>query len=112
MLHSNVIPQNSNTIKYYVEAFKGRVGILHLVNHQETLIPTPLQEATRAYQSLNVIERGVLVLTRSILGNRRARTMFIFYAIVLHLLVMFTTYECTTSSAGTHLQMQPSPYAS
>ncbi len=28
-----------------------------------------LQEATRAFQSLNPVERGVLVLTRSILGR-------------------------------------------
>ncbi|TFK73911.1 hypothetical protein BDN72DRAFT_834236 [Pluteus cervinus] len=69
------------------------------------------REATRAYNNLNPFERGVLVLTRSILGNRRARTFFIFYALALHLLVMFTTYECTTSS-GTQLQKQPSPYGS
>jgi len=67
------------------------------------------REATRAYESLNPLERGVLVLTRAILGNRRTRTAFICYAIALHLLVMFTTYECTTSS-GTQLQRQPSPY--
>jgi homeobox protein cut-like len=67
------------------------------------------QEATRAYQNLNHIERGVLVLTRGILGNRRTRTFFIFYALALHLLVMFTTYECTTSSGG-QLQKQPGPH--
>ncbi|KAI0358369.1 hypothetical protein OH77DRAFT_1494092 [Trametes cingulata] len=67
------------------------------------------REATRAYESLNVLERGVLVLTRAILGNRRTRTAFIFYAISLHLLTMFTLYECATSS-GTQLQRQPSPY--
>ncbi|KAJ7079159.1 CASP C terminal-domain-containing protein [Mycena belliarum] len=67
------------------------------------------REATRAYQNLNHIERGVLVLTRGILGNRRTRAFFIFYALALHLLVMFTTYECTTSSGG-GLQKQPGPY--
>ncbi|KAI0780119.1 CASP C terminal-domain-containing protein [Fomes fomentarius] len=67
------------------------------------------REATRAYESLNVLERGVLVLTRAVLGNRRTRTAFILYAIALHLLVMFTLYECTTSS-GSQLQRQPSPY--
>ncbi|KAG7098747.1 hypothetical protein E1B28_000657 [Marasmius oreades] len=56
------------------------------------------REASRAIQNLNPVERGVLVLTRSILGNRRTRTFFIFYALALHLLVMFTTYECTASS--------------
>ncbi|KAG1715754.1 hypothetical protein ID866_1422 [Astraeus odoratus] len=67
------------------------------------------REATRAYEALNMVERGVLVLTRSILGNRRARTAFICYAAVLHLLVMFTLYECTLSS-GSQLQVQPPSY--
>ncbi|KAH9839474.1 CASP C terminal-domain-containing protein, partial [Rhodofomes roseus] len=67
------------------------------------------REATRAYESLNPLERGVLVLTRAILGNRRTRTVFICYAIVLHLLVMFTTFECATSS-GPQLQKQPPPF--
>ncbi|KAG8928609.1 hypothetical protein FRC02_006691 [Tulasnella sp. 418] len=57
------------------------------------------REAARAVQSLNPLERGVFVLTRQILGNRRARTAFIVYAVILHLLVMFTTYECATSSS-------------
>ena len=64
------------------------------------------REATRAYESLNVLERGVLVLTRAILGNRRTRTAFICYAIALHGLIMFTTFECTMSS-GSQLQRQP-----
>ncbi|KAJ7287847.1 CASP C terminal-domain-containing protein [Mycena rebaudengoi] len=68
------------------------------------------REATRAYQNLNPVERGVLVLTRGILGNRRTRAFFIFYALALHLLVMFTTYECTTTSGGRHLEKQPGPY--
>ncbi|KXN91033.1 Protein CASP [Leucoagaricus sp. SymC.cos] len=69
------------------------------------------REATCAYQNLNPVERGVLVLTRSILGNRRARTFFVCYALFLHLLVMYTTYECTTPS-GTQLQKPPRPYGS
>ncbi|KDR75195.1 hypothetical protein GALMADRAFT_249156 [Galerina marginata CBS 339.88] len=69
------------------------------------------REATRAYQALNPVERGVLALTRIILGNRRARTLFICYALALHILVMFTTYECTTTS-GTQLQKQPNPHGS
>ncbi|KAF9454053.1 hypothetical protein P691DRAFT_811847 [Macrolepiota fuliginosa MF-IS2] len=69
------------------------------------------REATRAYQNLNPIERGVLVLTRSILGNRRARTFFVCYALFLHLLVMYTTFECTSSS-GMQLQKPPRPYGS
>lgn len=51
----------------------------------------------------------MLVLTRAILGNRRTRTAFILYAIALHMLVMFTLYECTSSS-GSQLQRQTSPY--
>jgi len=67
------------------------------------------QEATRAYHNLNPVERGVLLLTRSILGNRQARVFFVCYALFLHMLVMYTTYECTTSS-GKHLQKSPRPY--
>ncbi|KAJ7859720.1 CASP C terminal-domain-containing protein [Mycena leptocephala] len=66
------------------------------------------REATRAYQNLNHIERGVLVLTKGILGNRRTRAFFIVYALALHLLVMFTTYECTTSSSR-QFEKQPGP---
>ncbi|KAF7315489.1 Golgi membrane protein [Mycena indigotica] len=66
------------------------------------------REATRAYQNLNPIERGVLILTRGILGNRRTRAFFIVYAIALHLLVMFSTYECTATSGGDY-QRQPGP---
>ncbi|CAK5281610.1 unnamed protein product [Mycena citricolor] len=67
------------------------------------------REATRAYQNLNPIERAVLVLTKGVLGNRRTRAFFIVYTLGLHLLVMFTTYECTTGS-GPPLQRQPNPY--
>ncbi|KAF8210571.1 CASP C terminal-domain-containing protein [Mycena galopus ATCC 62051] len=68
------------------------------------------REANLAYQKLNPIERGVLVLTKGILGNRRTRAFFIFYALALHLLVMFTTYECTLSSgSGQQYQKQPPP---
>lgn len=43
------------------EAFKGR-------------------EAQRAIQALNPLERGVFALTRAIIGNKRARSLFILYA--------------------------------
>ncbi|KAG2079209.1 hypothetical protein BDR04DRAFT_1086356 [Suillus decipiens] len=66
------------------------------------------REATRAYEALNPVERGVLALTRGIIGSRRARTAFIFYAAALHLLVVVTVYECTWSSG--QLQVQPGPY--
>ncbi|KAG1746186.1 CASP C terminal-domain-containing protein [Suillus lakei] len=55
------------------------------------------REATRAYEALNPVERGVLVLTRGIIGNRRARTG-----------VVVTVYECAWSSG--QLQVQPGPY--
>uniref|UniRef100_D8Q8Q9 Protein CASP n=2 Tax=Schizophyllum commune (strain H4-8 / FGSC 9210) TaxID=578458 RepID=D8Q8Q9_SCHCM len=54
------------------------------------------REASRAVQNLNPIERGVLIVTRAVLANRRTRTFFICYALALHVLVMFTTYECAT----------------
>ena len=94
------------------QAFRGRVRLPPLLagyTRSPDLVRSVPQEATRAYESLNVLERGVLVLTRAILGNRRTRLAFICYAIALHVLVMFTTYECTTSS-GTQLQRQPPPY--
>ncbi|KAJ7268741.1 CASP C terminal-domain-containing protein [Mycena haematopus] len=69
------------------------------------------REANLAYHKLNHIERGVLVLTKGILGNRRTRAFFIVYALVLHLLVMFTTYECTLSGgSGQQYQKQPLPH--
>ncbi|KAG2354889.1 CASP C terminal-domain-containing protein [Suillus spraguei] len=68
------------------------------------------REATRAYEALNPVERGVLALTRGIIGSRRARTAFIFYAAALHLLVVVTVYECAWSSG--QVQVQPGPYSS
>lgn len=92
------------------QAFRGRASLLCCIFAlQLSLTAIHSQEATRAYESLNVLERGVLVLTRAILGNRRTRTAFILYAIALHLLVMFTLYECSGSS-GSHLERKPSPY--
>ncbi|KAK0485802.1 CASP C terminal-domain-containing protein [Armillaria novae-zelandiae] len=82
------------------------------VRYEEAMNPFEAfrgREATRAYQNLNAVERGVLTITRAMLSNRRARAFFIFYSLTLHLLVMYTTYECTTTS-GTHLQKQPGPY--
>lgn len=91
------------------EAFRGRVcrhcNVTGIKSHSSK------QEATRAYQNLNPVERGVLNLTRSILGNRRARAFFICYALALHVLVMFTIYDYTNSS-GTQLERQPYPHAS
>ncbi|PAV18777.1 golgi membrane [Pyrrhoderma noxium] len=67
------------------------------------------REAARAFQALNPIEKAVLSLTRAILGNRRARNAFVFYALALHVLVMFTTFECTASSDSSIVRTQPHP---
>ncbi|KAH9083864.1 CASP C terminal-domain-containing protein [Lactarius deliciosus] len=67
------------------------------------------REAARAYSNLNPLERGVLVLTRAVPSNRRARNAFIVYAVGLHALVMFTLYECTASSSS-QSRVQPVPY--
>ena len=93
------------------QAFRGRVSHIRLpyISSIHLNALTAVQEATRAYESLNVLERGVLVLTRAILGNRRTRTAFILYAIALHVLVVFTLYECSGSS-GSQLERKPSPY--
>jgi homeobox protein cut-like len=68
------------------------------------------QEITSAYQRLNRLERGVLVVTRGILGNRRTRIFFICYALGLHALVLFASYECTPSSSSRYVT-RPSPGA-
>ncbi|KDQ21701.1 hypothetical protein BOTBODRAFT_211241 [Botryobasidium botryosum FD-172 SS1] len=67
------------------------------------------REAARAVQALNPIEKVVFVLTRTILANRRARMVFIFYAVCLHLLVMFMSYECTSGGSG-HPVIEPPPF--
>lgn len=87
------------------EAFRGRVSFYDKTWYGR-LYNT--QEATRAFQALNPVERAVLVLTRSILGSRRARTAFVLYALVLHILVMYTTYECSGTSESA-MRAQPRP---
>ncbi|KAG7527478.1 hypothetical protein FFLO_06893 [Filobasidium floriforme] len=57
------------------EAFKGR-------------------EAQRAISALNPIDRGVFALTRAVVGNKRARSLFIMYSAALHCLVVFVLYNC------------------
>ncbi|KAK8853171.1 hypothetical protein IAR55_003872 [Kwoniella newhampshirensis] len=67
------------------EAFKGR-------------------EAQRAIHALNPIERGVFSLTRAIVGNKRARNLFILYAGSLHLLIVFVLWNTMAASdSATHL---------
>jgi homeobox protein cut-like len=40
---------------------------------------TMIQEAQRAIQALNPLERATFALTRAIIGNKRARSAFIMY---------------------------------
>ncbi|WVQ84708.1 hypothetical protein IAT38_006864 [Cryptococcus sp. DSM 104549] len=61
------------------EAFKGR-------------------EAQRAIQALNPLERGVFSLTRAIIGNKRARSLFILYAGSLHVLILFVLWNTMAAS--------------
>ncbi|EIN11891.1 hypothetical protein PUNSTDRAFT_99194 [Punctularia strigosozonata HHB-11173 SS5] len=67
------------------------------------------REATRGYQSLNPLEKGVFALTRSILSHRRARTIFIFYSLSLHILIMYLMYDLSGSS-DTQVVKTPNPY--
>ena len=69
------------------------------------------QEAARAYSNMNPVEKAVFSLTRAILGNKKARTAFILYACALHLLVMYTTWECALSgSSQDQFQKQRNPF--
>ncbi|WWC91645.1 uncharacterized protein L201_006591 [Kwoniella dendrophila CBS 6074] len=61
------------------EAFKGR-------------------EAQRAIQALNPLERGVFSLTRAIIGNKRARSLFILYSASLHILILFVLWNTMAAS--------------
>ena len=88
--YRSLYEQNMNPF----EAFRGRVSLYRFP--LSSRFSYSLQEAARAVQGLNPIERGVLSFTRQILGNRRARTFFIFYAFGLHLLVVFMLFECAS----------------
>lgn len=117
---STIAPSTSELNKYSAryeeamnpfEAFRGRVRGSYCPAAAElnifSLFPI-LQEAARAYSNLNPLERGVFMLTRAVLGNRRARNVFIGYAIGLHVLVMFTLYEYTMSSGSSMpVRIQP-----
>jgi len=69
------------------------------------------REAARAEQALDPIERAVFLVTRTILGNRRARIAFAAYAGALHLLVLITLYECSSfASGGGTTKVDPPPF--
>jgi len=60
---------------------------------------------------MNPVEKAVFSLTRAILGNKKARTAFILYACALHLLVMYTTWECALSgNSQDQFQTQSKPF--
>ena len=70
-----------------------------------------IQEAARAYSNMNPVEKAVFSLTRAILGNKKARTAFILYACALHLLVLYTTWECALSgSSQGQFEKQRNPF--
>lgn len=92
------------------EAFRGRVRFdMFLFSEVYVVMMKILQEATRAYDNLHPIERGVYILTRTVLANRRARTFFVIYALALHVLVLYTSYECATTSES-QVQKRPNPF--
>lgn len=51
------------------------------------------REQSRAFNSLNPLERVLHILTRLVLGHRRMRIFFIIYAISLHFLVFAMLFE-------------------
>ncbi|CED82054.1 Transcription factor/CCAAT displacement protein CDP1 [Phaffia rhodozyma] len=69
------------------------------------------REAQRAIQALNPIERAVFALCRGIIGNRRARSIFVLYAALLHLLVILSLWGSLASGGGVDIsdpvQMPP-----
>ena len=82
------------------------------------------QEAQRAIQALNPLERAVFALTRAIIGNKRARSLFILYAASLvstvhipdcllnvrqHVLILFVLWNtmAASDSAGAALPINP-----
>ena len=76
------------------EAFKGRVSYPCRAAWPELT----RQEAQRAIQALNPLDRAVFALTKSIIGNRRARSLFILYAATLHLLILFVLFNTMSAS--------------
>ena len=89
------------------------VGYVSLDGHEDDASSSYVgtQEAARAYSNMNPVEKAVFSLTRAILGNKKARTAFILYACALHLLVMYTTWECALSgSSQDQFQKQRNPF--
>jgi homeobox protein cut-like len=62
------------------EAFKGRVSAMAACRTCQSFCQLTRQEAQRAIQALNPLDRAVFALTRTVIGNKRARSFFILYA--------------------------------
>ena len=75
------------------EQFRGRVRVKGLRRVDVIKLTLLLQEQSRAFNSLNPLERVLHILTRLVLGHRRMRIFFIVYAISLHLLVFAMLFE-------------------
>jgi homeobox protein cut-like len=87
------------------EAFKGRVSFCALSSG----FKLTKQEAQRAIQALNPLDRAVFALTKTIIGNRRARSAFILYAATLHILILFVLFNTMSASdsSGKAISIKP-----
>jgi homeobox protein cut-like len=87
------------------EAFKGRVS--YFTSHIYPKLTK--QEAQRAIQALNPLDRAVFALTKTIIGNRRARSAFILYAATLHILILFVLFNTMSASdsSGKAISIKP-----
>jgi homeobox protein cut-like len=88
------------------EAFKGRVSWMKHFFRDSGLTK---QEAQRAIQALNPLDRAVFALTKTIIGNRRARSAFILYAATLHILILFVLFNTMSASdsSGKAISIKP-----
>jgi len=100
------LPANSNSRPDDISKYRTR--------YEEAMNPFEVfrgREAARAYSNMNPVEKALFSLTRAILGNKKARTAFILYACALHLLVLYTTWECALSgSSQDQFQKQHNPF--
>ena len=53
-----------------------------------------MEEAQRAIQALNPIDRAVFAMTRAVIGNKRARSVFVMYAAGL-VSYLYRCHSCT-----------------
>jgi len=94
------IPKSDESMNRYKNMYEERMNPFEAFRGREQV---------RAVQALNPVERGVFLLTRQILGNRRTRIAFAIYAGVLHLLVLVTLYECSSFGRGGGMRVSNPP---